>query len=70
LDIKEASRLLWSVKRMLIPDDWTNEDIYNMVERYTKRVWYNHEANDDGFEEAWEKKHDNTDISGLRRTKV
>ena len=56
---KEAARLFWSVKGYLLPDDWSDEDVEGMVRSYTKRVWYNHEANDVGFEEAWAKKHNN-----------
>lgn len=57
---KEANRLFWSVKGYLIPDDWTTQDIERMVESYTRRVWHNHEANDEGFDAAWDKKIQNT----------
>ena len=45
---KEAARLFWSVKGYLLPDDWSDKDVEGMIRSYTKRVWYNHEANDVG----------------------
>ena len=53
-DLKEANRLFYIVKGMLIPKDWDEKDIVSMVHSYTKRVWYNEETNDTGFEELWE----------------
>jgi len=55
---KEANRLYWSVKGMLIPTDWSRKDVLSVYNGYTARVWGNHEAMTDshmsGFPEAWE----------------
>tara|TARA_R110002096_G_scaffold333586_1_gene527546 strand:- start:122 stop:328 length:207 start_codon:yes stop_codon:yes gene_type:complete len=55
-DIKEANRLFWMVKGMLIPDHFDEKDIKWVLDSYTRRVWYNHEVNDEGFDDAWREK--------------
>lgn len=54
--IKEANRLMWMVKGMLIPETWSLKDIDWVLDSYTKRLWYREEASDEGFEEAWRKR--------------
>jgi hypothetical protein len=56
-ELKEANRLFYIVKGFLIPEDWTEENIKSMVVSYTRRVWYNHETNDTGFEELLNGRH-------------
>lgn len=53
--LKEYNRIFWIVKGHLIPESWTDEDIVQMYEQYTRRIWGNHEASfhEVGFEEAW-----------------
>ena len=53
---KEAARLFWIVKGYLMPEHFTDSDVEYILTSYTKRVWHNHEVNDEGFEEAWENK--------------
>jgi len=42
------------VKGYLMPEHFADSDVEYILISYTKRVWYNHEVNDEGFEEAWE----------------
>lgn len=53
---KEANRLFWIVKGHLIPQSWSEETTEDMIQDYTKRIWYNEEAylQEEGFEEAWQ----------------
>jgi hypothetical protein len=55
-ELKDANWLFYVVKGYLIPEDWSEENIRGMVKSYTKRVWHNHESNDVGFEELWDKR--------------
>lgn len=55
-ELKDANWLFYVVKGYLIPEDWSEENIRSMVKSYTKRVWHNHESNDAGFEELWNKR--------------
>lgn len=54
---KEANRLYWAVKGMLIPESWSDKDISETYNAYTKRLWGNHESMTgdkmEGFEEAY-----------------
>jgi hypothetical protein len=56
---KEANRYYWIVKGHLIPDAWPEKDILSVYNSYFERIWGNHEnvVHEDGFEEAWRKKH-------------
>ena len=57
-DYKEANRLYWIVKGMLIPMSWDEKSIVDTKNSYTARMWHNHEAtsvHEEGFEEAWQK---------------
>lgn len=56
---KEANRYYWIVKGHLIPDTWSEKDILGVYNSYFDRIWGNHEnvVHEDGFEEAWRKKH-------------
>lgn len=54
-DYKEANRLYWIVKGMLIPESWNEKSIIEMKRSYIGRIWHNHEAtsvHEEGFEEA------------------
>lgn len=62
-DVKEANRLFWIVKGTLIPEHFTEKNIKWVLDSYTRRVWHNEEVNDEGFDEAWQKKL----INGMQR---
>jgi len=56
---KEANRLYWLVKGMLIPESWSDKDVEQIFESYTKRLWGNHERasyGSIGFEVAYKKR--------------
>jgi len=60
-DYKEANRLYWIVKGMLIPQSWNEASIMSVKKSYTEREWHNHEAtsvHEEGFEEAWKARQD------------
>ena len=52
---REANRMYWMVKGMLIPECWSDKDIKGIYESYINRLWGNHEncVHEDGFEQAW-----------------
>ena len=55
-DLKEANRLYWIVKGMLIPQTWDEKSIASILRSYTEREWHNHEAtsvHEEGFAQAW-----------------
>ena len=55
-EIKEANRLMWAVKGMLIPDGYKISDVNSVLRSYFKRLWTNCDNYQfEGFEEAWEK---------------
>jgi len=55
-EIKEANRLMWAVKGMLIPDGYKINDVNSVLRSYFKRLWTNCDNYQfEGFEEAWEK---------------
>ena len=56
VDDKEINRMMWMVKGQLIPDSYSHKDRVSMYNSYFKRVWYNNEASDEGFEKAWSNK--------------
>lgn len=53
--LKECNRIFWIVKGHLIPESWSDTDILQMYDQYTKKIWGNHEAtfHEVGFEDAW-----------------
>ena len=54
-EIKEANRLMWAVKGMLIPLDYSIVDVNLTMKSYFKRLWCNCRPYQfEGFEEAWE----------------
>ena len=54
-EIKEANRLMWAVKGMLIPLDYSIVDVNSTMKSYFKRLWCNCQSYQfEGFEEAWE----------------
>ena len=54
-EIKEANRLMWAVKGMLIPLGYSRDDVNSTLKGYFKRLWCNcHGYQFEGFEEAWE----------------
>lgn len=58
---KEANRLYWIVKGMLIPTSWSDNDVEGIYHSYIKRLWGNHEnyVHEDGFDFAWsEREHE------------
>ena len=58
-EFKEANRLMWMVKGHLIPKEYSEKDIESVLKSYFARLWHNEEAyvNEEGFEEAWEKRY-------------
>lgn len=53
---KEANRLYWLVKGMLIPESWPDNDVERIYDSYMVRLWGNHERADYGmmgFETAY-----------------
>lgn len=55
-EIKEANRLMWAVKGMLIPDGYSIKDVHGVLNGYFKRVWCNCSPTQfEGFEDAWVK---------------
>ena len=54
---KDSHRLYWMVKGSLIPEAWTQESIDKMSNDFFKRVWYNTETSDEGFDEAYNKRY-------------
>tara|TARA_B100000768_G_scaffold165320_1_gene167815 strand:- start:2276 stop:2521 length:246 start_codon:yes stop_codon:yes gene_type:complete len=55
-EIKEANRLMWAVKGMLIPDGYSIKDVHAVLNGYFKRVWSNcNPMQFEGFEDAWVK---------------
>ena len=55
--LREANRLHFAEKGMLIPEGTSDEDIKAIHFSYFKRLWGNHESlvnARDAFEEAWE----------------
>ena len=54
-EIKEANRLMWAVKGMLIPDEYSREDVHRVLKGYLKRLWGNNEfyLHLESFEEVW-----------------
>ncbi len=55
--LREANRLHYAEKGMLIQAGTSDEDIKSIYLSYFKRLWGNHEAlvnAQDAFEEAWE----------------
>ena len=53
-EIKEAHRLMWAVKGMLIPDEYTKKDVNRVLNGYFKRLWCNCDPESfNGFESAW-----------------
>ena len=54
-EIKEANRLKWAVKGMLIPLGYSRDDVNSTLKGYFKRLWCNCQPYQfDEFEEAWE----------------
>tara|TARA_R110002020_G_scaffold319364_2_gene535247 strand:- start:9 stop:188 length:180 start_codon:yes stop_codon:yes gene_type:complete len=54
---KETNRLMWMVKGCLVPDGYSEKDYISTYDNYFKRVWYNNESCDEGFEEAYMEKY-------------
>jgi hypothetical protein len=53
-EIKEANRLMWAVKGMLIPEGYSSQDINSVLRGYYKRLWGKAQPYMfEGFEEAW-----------------
>ncbi len=51
--LKEKYRIFWIVKGHINIDE---ETVIACYDSYFKRVWYNEEADDKGFEEEWAKR--------------
>ena len=61
---KEANRFNWMIKGKLIDETWSDEDVEKTYNSYFARLWGNNEMylHEDGFEEAWLDRINNTDI--------
>lgn len=57
---KEANRLYWMVKGMLIPDCWSDKEVVGIYHSYFKRLWGNNEAYlyEEGFEDAFRERNE------------
>lgn len=55
--IKDAYRVFYMVKGHV---DITSDTALSCYDSYVKRLWYNTESNDEGFEEAYRKKNETT----------
>jgi hypothetical protein len=54
-EIKEANRYYWIVKGQLIPESWSEEDVFYIYTSYFRRMWGNHECvvHEEDFERMW-----------------
>ena len=54
--LREYNRVFFAVKGMLIPKEYTENDMIEMYDSYVRRLWGNHERlsySHEDFEKLW-----------------